>query len=146
MSTICSLINSTSKLCRIDERPAKGTFLTLSLEPIDSLVDLLATFRARNFQRQIVEKHGLIQTINKLLELAKLGLIIALIRVLEKMIGRAIREWRDFGSLEKRIVPPQKFNVQRSHLIRHGCAAGALGCALPDEAPRGLLVRHPRNH
>ena len=51
MSTICSLINSTSKLCRIDERPAKGTFPTLSLEPVDSLVNLLATFRARNFQR-----------------------------------------------------------------------------------------------
>jgi len=107
MSTICSLINSTSKLCRIDERPAKGTFPTLSLEPVDSLVDLLATFRARNFQRQIVEKHSLIQTINKTSELAKLGLIIALIRVLEKMIRRAIREWRDFGSLEKRIVPFQ---------------------------------------
>ena len=65
MSTICSLINSTPKLCRINERPAKGTFPTLSLEPVDSLVDLLATFRARNFQRQIVEKHGLVQTINK---------------------------------------------------------------------------------
>jgi hypothetical protein len=65
MSTICSLINSTSKLCRIDERPAKGTFPSLSLEPVDSLVDLLATFRARNFQRQIVEKHALIRTINK---------------------------------------------------------------------------------
>jgi hypothetical protein len=51
MSVICSLINSASKLCRIDERPAKGTFPTLSLEPVDSLVDLLATFRARNFQR-----------------------------------------------------------------------------------------------
>ena len=51
MSTICSLINSTSKLCRIDERPAKGTFPALSLEPVDGLVDLLATFRARNFQR-----------------------------------------------------------------------------------------------
>jgi hypothetical protein len=49
MSTICSLINSTSKLCRIDERAAKGTFPTLSLEPFDSLIDLLATFRARNF-------------------------------------------------------------------------------------------------
>jgi hypothetical protein len=107
MSTICSLINSTSKLCRIDERRAKGTFPTVSLEPVDSLVDLLATFRARNFQRQIVEKHGFVQTINKTSELAKLGLIIALIRVLEKMIGRAIREWRDFGSLEKRIVPLQ---------------------------------------
>jgi hypothetical protein len=35
----------------------------------------------------------------ELLELAKLGLIIALIWVLEKMIGRAIRERRDFGSL-----------------------------------------------
>jgi hypothetical protein len=89
MSTICSLVNSTSKLCRIDQRPAKGTFPTLSLERFDSLVDLLATFRARNFQRQIVEKHGLVQTITKLLELAKLGLIIALIRVLEKMIGRS---------------------------------------------------------
>jgi hypothetical protein len=65
MSTICSLVNSTSKLCRIDERPAKGTFPTLSLEPVDSLVDLLATFRACHFQRQIVEKHGLVQTINK---------------------------------------------------------------------------------
>src|SRR4030095_3047948 len=63
MSTSCSLINSTSKLCRIDERPAKGTFLTLSLEPVDSLLDPLATFRARNFQRQIVEKHGLVQRI-----------------------------------------------------------------------------------
>jgi hypothetical protein len=51
VSAICSLINSTSKLCRIDERPAKRTFPTLSLEPIDSLVDLLATFRARKFQR-----------------------------------------------------------------------------------------------
>ena len=65
MSAICSLINSTSKLCRIDKRAAKGTFPTLSLEPFDSLLDLLATFRARNLQRQIVEKHGLIQTINK---------------------------------------------------------------------------------
>jgi hypothetical protein len=65
MSTICSFINSTSKLCRIDERPAKGTFPTLGFEPLDSLVDLLATFRACNFQRQIVEKYGLIQTLNK---------------------------------------------------------------------------------
>jgi hypothetical protein len=39
--------------------------------------------------------------------LAKLGLIIALIWLLEKMIGRAIREWRDFGLLDKRIVPLQ---------------------------------------
>jgi hypothetical protein len=62
---ICSLINSTSKLCRVDERPAKGTFPTLSLEPVDSLVDLLDTFRARNFQRQTIEKHRLAQTINK---------------------------------------------------------------------------------
>jgi hypothetical protein len=65
MSAICSLINSTSKFCRIDKRAAKGTFPTLSLEPFDSLLDLLATFRARNFQGQIVEKHSLIQTINK---------------------------------------------------------------------------------
>ena len=65
MSPICSLINSASKLCRIDERAAEGTFPTLRFEPFDSLVDLLATFRARNLQRQIVEKHILIQTINK---------------------------------------------------------------------------------
>jgi len=65
MSAIRSLINSTSKLCRLDKRAAKWTFPTLSLEPFDSLLDLLATFRARNFQRQIVEKHGLVQTINK---------------------------------------------------------------------------------
>src|SRR4030095_14613142 len=51
MSTICSLINSTSKLRRINERAAKGTFPALSLEPFDSLIDLLATFRARNIQR-----------------------------------------------------------------------------------------------
>jgi hypothetical protein len=61
MSAICSLINSPAKLCRIDERAAKGTFPTLSLEPFDSLLDLPATFRARNLQRQIVEKHSLIQ-------------------------------------------------------------------------------------
>jgi len=51
MSTICSLINSTSKLCRVDERAAKGTFLAVSLEPFDGLLDLLATFKACNFQR-----------------------------------------------------------------------------------------------
>ena len=51
MSTICSLINSTSKLCRVDERVAKGTFPALSLEPFNGLVDLLATFRACHFQR-----------------------------------------------------------------------------------------------
>jgi len=51
MSAICSLINSTSKLCCIDECPAKGTFPTLSLKPFDSFVDLLATFRACHFQR-----------------------------------------------------------------------------------------------
>ena len=51
MSTNCSLINSTSKLYRIDERVAKRAFATVSLEPSDSLIDLLATFRARNFQR-----------------------------------------------------------------------------------------------
>jgi hypothetical protein len=44
MSAICSLVDSTSKLCRVDERVAKGTFLTLSLEPVDSLFDQLATF------------------------------------------------------------------------------------------------------
>ena len=51
MSTICSLINSTSKLCRVDERVAKRTFPTLRLEPVDGLVDLLATFIACEFQR-----------------------------------------------------------------------------------------------
>jgi hypothetical protein len=48
MGAICSLINSTSKLCRVDERFAKGTFPTLSLEPFDSLVDLLATQNEQN--------------------------------------------------------------------------------------------------
>ena len=65
MSAICSLINSTSKLCRVDERVAKGTFPTLRLEPFDGLIDLLTTSRARHFERQIVEKHRLLQTINK---------------------------------------------------------------------------------
>ena len=51
MSAICSLVNPPSKLSRVDERAAKGTFLTLSLEPVDGLVDLLATFRACQFQR-----------------------------------------------------------------------------------------------
>jgi hypothetical protein len=116
MSTICSLINSTSKLCRIDERPAKRTFPTLSLEPFDSLLDLLATFRARNFQRQIVEKHSSCSDDKQnFLSWQSSALIMALIRVLEKMIRRAIREWRDFGSLEKRIVPSQ--NLTSSALI-----------------------------
>ena len=44
MSAIRSLVESTSKLCRVDGRVTKGTFPILSLEPIDSLVDLLATF------------------------------------------------------------------------------------------------------
>ena len=65
MSAICSLINSPSKLCCIEEHAAKRAFATIGLEPSDSLLDLLATFRARNFQRQIVEKHSLVQTINK---------------------------------------------------------------------------------
>jgi hypothetical protein len=51
MGAICSLINYTSKLRRVDERFAKGTFPTLRLEPFDSLDDLLATFRACHFQR-----------------------------------------------------------------------------------------------
>jgi hypothetical protein len=51
VSAIRSLIDSTSKLCRVDERVAKGTFPALSLEPFDRLLDQLATFRARNFQR-----------------------------------------------------------------------------------------------
>jgi hypothetical protein len=76
--------------------------------------------------------------------LATLGLIIALIQVLEKMIGRAIGERRDLGSLEKRIVQPQKFNVQPSHLIRHGCAAGARGCALIRKLQAGITNRLER--
>ena len=51
MSAICGLINSTSKLCRVYGRVAKGTFPTLSLEPVDRLLDQLATFQACNFQR-----------------------------------------------------------------------------------------------
>ena len=31
-------------------------------------------------------------------------------------------------------------------ILRRECAAGARDWALPDEAPRGLWVRHPRNH
>ncbi len=49
-STIRSLIKTRSKLCRVEERVAKGAFPTVSLEPSDSLLDLLATFRACNFQ------------------------------------------------------------------------------------------------
>jgi hypothetical protein len=44
VSAIRSLIDSASKLCRVDERVAKGTFPILSLEPFNSLLDLLATF------------------------------------------------------------------------------------------------------
>jgi hypothetical protein len=51
MSAIRSLINSPSKLCRVEEHVAKRAFATLSLEPSDSFLDLLGTFRARNFQR-----------------------------------------------------------------------------------------------
>jgi len=51
MSAIRGLIDSTSKLCRVDGRVAKGTFPTLSLEPFDSFLDPLATLKACNFQR-----------------------------------------------------------------------------------------------
>ena len=51
ISAICSLINSPSKLRRINDHVAKGTFASVSLKPFDSLLDLLATFKARNFQR-----------------------------------------------------------------------------------------------
>ncbi len=44
MSAICGLVDSTSKLCRVDRRVAKGTFPPLRLEPFDSLLDHLATF------------------------------------------------------------------------------------------------------
>ena len=53
ISTICSLINSPSKLRRIDEHVAKGTFASVSLKPLDSLLDLFAAFKARNFQRYL---------------------------------------------------------------------------------------------
>ena len=51
MSAIRGLIEATSKLCRVDVRVAKGTVPTLSLEPFDSFLDQLATFKACNFQR-----------------------------------------------------------------------------------------------
>ena len=51
MGAIRSLIDSSSKLRRVDERAAKGTFLALSLEPFDGLLNLLATFKACNSQR-----------------------------------------------------------------------------------------------
>jgi hypothetical protein len=51
MSAICSLINSPSKLCRVDGSVAKRTFPILSLEPVDRLLHQLATFQACNFQR-----------------------------------------------------------------------------------------------
>jgi hypothetical protein len=44
MSAIRSLVDSTSKLCRVDGCVTKGTFPTLSLESIDSFLDQLATF------------------------------------------------------------------------------------------------------
>ena len=44
ISAIRSLVDSTSKLCRVDGRVTKGTFPTLSLEPIDSFINQLATF------------------------------------------------------------------------------------------------------
>jgi len=51
MSAIRSLINSPSKLCCVEEHAAKRAFATVSFEPSDRLLDLLATLRARNFQR-----------------------------------------------------------------------------------------------
>ena len=51
MSAICSLINSPSELCCVEERIAKRAFAIVGLEPSDSLMDLLTAFRARNFQR-----------------------------------------------------------------------------------------------
>ena len=56
ISAIRSLINSPSKPCRLERQVARGAFATVSLKPFDSLLDLFATFRARNFQRQIVEE------------------------------------------------------------------------------------------
>jgi hypothetical protein len=40
--------DSTSKLCRVDERVAKGTFPRLGLEPFDSLLDLRGWQRCRD--------------------------------------------------------------------------------------------------
>jgi hypothetical protein len=56
MSAIRSLINSPSKPCRFEGQVAKGAFATVSHKPFDGLLDLLATFWTRNFQRQIVEE------------------------------------------------------------------------------------------
>jgi hypothetical protein len=51
VSAIRSLVNSPPKLCRFDNHVARGTLLTISLEPFDGLIHLLAALKARNFQR-----------------------------------------------------------------------------------------------
>jgi hypothetical protein len=51
ISAIRSLINSSSKPCRLEGQVAKWAFATVSHKPFDSLLDLLATFGTRNFQR-----------------------------------------------------------------------------------------------
>ncbi len=51
ISAIRSLINSSSKPCRLEGQVAKGAFATVSHKPFDSLLNLLAAFRARNFER-----------------------------------------------------------------------------------------------
>jgi hypothetical protein len=51
ISTLRSVIHSPPKPCRLEGQVAKGAFAIVSLKPSDGLLDLLATFRARNFQR-----------------------------------------------------------------------------------------------
>lgn len=51
ISSTCSLVNPPPKLCRFDEHVARGALLTVSLQPFDGLIDLLAALKARNFQR-----------------------------------------------------------------------------------------------
>ena len=50
-SAIRSLHQSPAETLSFDERATKGTFLALSLEPFDGLLNLLATFKACNFKR-----------------------------------------------------------------------------------------------
>jgi hypothetical protein len=88
--------------------PQKGHFRLSALSHLTVSLICLPHLEHVISSGKLSKNMVLFRRYTKLFELAKLGLIIALIRVLEKMIGRAIREWRDFGSLEKRIVPTSK--------------------------------------
>jgi hypothetical protein len=82
--------------------------------------------------------------LTKLPELAKLGLIYCGDGCSEKMTGDRFEEGVILD-VAKRIVPTRKFNVQRP-LHNAWMRGRRAGCALPDEAPRGLLARDRRNH